>query len=172
MSERLLKHLFELLKHCTVDVVCVYNFKKHLVFLCHLYVVFINQKNLKKKCPVCHCKWDSSLFVRRFSLLSFLYSLYWFWFSFWEDLLCGVRVCVCVDGPTLVTKYHDSINDHSKHCCHSIVLLTTQNKRTGLDLRFGFVGPTFKGRFGFTKSLWFIWVGVGFCMCMIVFPCV
>lgn len=64
-----------------------------------------------------------------------------------------VRVCVCVDGPTLVTKYHDSITDHSKHCCHSIVLLTTQNKRTGLDLRFGFVGPTFKGRFGFTKSL-------------------
>lgn len=70
----------------------------------------------------------------------------------WGARAC-VCVCVCVDGPTLVTKYHDSITDHSKHCCHSIVLLTTQNKRTGLDLRFGFVGPTFKGRFGFTKSL-------------------
>lgn len=64
-----------------------------------------------------------------------------------------VYVCVCVDGPAFVSKNHDSITYHSKHCCHSIVLLTAQNKRTVLDLRFGFVGPTFKGRFGSTKSL-------------------
>lgn len=60
---------------------------------------------------------------------------------------------VCIDGPALVTKNHDSITFHSKCCCHSIVLLTTQNKRKVLDQRFGFVGPKLKGKFGFTKSL-------------------
>lgn len=61
----------------------------------------------------------------------------------------GVYVCECVDGPALLKTMTPITGP--KHCCHSIVSLSAQNKRTVLDLRF--VGPTFQSRFGFTVSL-------------------